>query len=116
MQTSEKASERAKNGGKREKGETPHRLLVSPKPPRCFRAFCLGPLSLLSWNREQVSHPKMFRGGKENLEKESKLKGLYMVVGVKFSFEPFSGLINSPPGFETDIEKNDRYDPRLGSN
>lgn len=87
MQTSEKASERGKKGGKREKGETPHTLLVSPQPPR---AFCLGPLSRLSWNREQVSYPKMFRGEKENVEKENKLKGLYMVVGVKFSFDPFS--------------------------
>ena len=90
MQTSEKASERGKKGGKREKGETPHTLLLSPHPPRCFRAFCLGPLSRLSWNREQVSYPKMFRGEKENVEKENKLKGLYMVVGVKFSFDPFS--------------------------
>lgn len=65
---------------------------ISPAPT-LFSRILLGPLSYYLEPRTG-SYPKMFRGGKENVEKENKLKGPYIVVSVKFSVDPF--LVLSP--------------------
>lgn len=75
----------------REKKEKLHigsSYLLSPKAVFAHFFSVRFPYYLGIWNRLAT----LRRSGEEteNVEKENKLKGLYMVVGVKFSFDPFS--------------------------